>query len=111
MPVEVEDVSFVQVTAPGRSDHERALFLDLLWDDAIDAQVERRAEAEVEKLRSKLLSEIDDRRAGNLKLDIAAIDARKEHFMSEGRYQGLLFGSFGTAVLALLVAIAVHHRQ
>ncbi len=95
---------------PRGTDHERALFLDLLWDDAIDAQVERRAEAEVEKLRSKLISEMDDRRAGHLKLDIAAIEARKDHFMSEGRYQGLLFGFFGTAVLALLVAIAFHHR-
>lgn len=95
---------------PRGTDHERALFLDLLWDDAIDAQVERRTEAEVEKLRSKLLSEIDDRRAGNLKLDIAAIEARKEHFMSEGRYQGIVFGVFGTLLLVALLAIATHHR-
>lgn len=95
---------------PRGTDHERALFLDLLWDDAIDAQVERRAEAETEKLRSKLISEMDERRAGHLKLDIAAIEARKEHFMSEGRYQGIIFGVFGTMLVALLLAIATHHH-
>ena len=80
---------------PRGTDHERALFLDLLWDDAIDAQVERRAEAETEKLRSKLISEVDERRARHLKLDIAEIEARKQHFTSEGRYQGIVFGILG----------------
>lgn len=67
---------------PRGTDHERALFLDLLWDDAIDAQVERRAEAEAEKLGLKLISEVDERRARNLKLDIAEIEGRKQHFIS-----------------------------
>ena len=95
---------------PRGTDHERALFLDLFWDDAIDAQVERRTEAEVEKLRSKVVSEMDNRQARHLKLDIAAIEARKEHFMSEGRYQGIIFGVFGTLLLAVLLIVALHHR-
>lgn len=95
---------------PRGTDHERALFLDLLWDDAIDAQVKRRAEAEIELLRGELISEMDNRRARNHKLNIAEIEGRKEHFMSEGRYQGIAFGVFGTLLLAVLLILAFHHR-
>jgi len=95
---------------PRGTDHERALFLDLLWDDAIDAQVKRRAEAETEDLRSTLISEMDDRRARHLKLDIAEVEGRKQQFMSEGRYQGIIFGVFGSLLFALLVALATHHH-
>jgi hypothetical protein len=95
---------------PRGTDHERALFLDLLWDDAIDAQVKRRAEAEMDELRSKLIAEMDDRRARNLKLDIAEVEGRKQNFESEGFYRGLIFGVFGALLFALFVVLATHHH-
>ena len=95
---------------PRGTDHERALFLDLLWDDAIDAQVKRRAEAEMDELRSKLIAEMDDRRARNLKLDIAEVEGRKRNFESEGFYRGLIFGVFGALLFAMFVVLATHHH-
>jgi hypothetical protein len=98
------------VPDPRGTDRERALFLDLLWDDAIEKQVERRAEAQLEELKKQLISDMDDRRARNLKLDIAEVEARKQTFMSEGFYKGLMYGVSGSLFAAFLLAIATHYH-
>ena len=95
---------------PRGTDRERALFLDLLWDGAIEKQVDRRAEAQLEELKKELISELDDRRARYLKLDIAEVEARKQKFVSEGRFEGIVYGVFGSLFVVLLLVLATHHR-
>jgi hypothetical protein len=95
---------------PRGTDRERALFLDLVWDDAIERQVQRRAEAEFEKMRSRLLSDIDDEKVRAIKFAVADVENRKRSFRSEGRYQGMALGIFGTLFTVLLVTLALHHH-
>jgi hypothetical protein len=95
---------------PRGTDHERALFLDLLWDDAIGKQVERRAEAEIERRKSKLMAAVDDEKVRAMKFTLVEIESRKQAFMSEGFYKGLIYGVSGSIFAALLVAIATHHH-
>jgi hypothetical protein len=98
------------VPDPRGTDRERALFLDLLWDDAIGKQVERRVEAEIERRRSELMAAVDDEKVRALKFTLAEVDSRKQAFMSEGFYKGLIYGISGSLFVALLVAIATHYH-
>jgi hypothetical protein len=93
------------VPDPRGTDRERALFLDLLWDDAIGKQVERRVEAEIE-----LMAMVDDEKVRALKFTLAEVESRKQTFMSEGFYKGLIYGVSGSLFAALLFAIATHHH-
>jgi hypothetical protein len=98
------------VPDPRGTDRERALFLDLLWDDAIGKQVERRVEAEIESRRSELMAMVDDEKVRALKFTLAEVESRKQTFMSEGFYKGLIYGVSGSLFAALLFAIATHHH-
>jgi hypothetical protein len=98
------------VPDPRGTDRERAVFLGLLWDDAIGRQVERRVEAEIESRRSELMAEVDDEKVRALKFTLAEVESRKQTFMSEGFYKGLMYGIFGSLFGALLLAIATHHH-
>ena len=95
---------------PRGTDRERALFFDLVWDDAIERQVQQRAEAEVEKTKSKLLADVDDEKIRAIKFAVAEIETRKRQLQSEGRFQGVALGVFGTLVAGLLVILAAHHH-
>ena len=95
---------------PRGTDRERALFLDLVWSDAIERQVQRRTEAEVEKTKSKLLAQVDDEKIRAVKFVVAEVENRKREFASEGRFQGLAPGVFGTLIAGLLVILAAHHH-
>ncbi len=94
---------------PRGTDRERALFLDLVWDDAIEQQVQRRTEAEVKK-KAKLLADVDDEKVRAIKFAVAEIETRKRQLQSEGRFQGVALGVLGTLVAGLLVILAAHHH-
>ena len=95
---------------PRGTDRERALFFDLVWDNAIERQVQQRAEAEVEKTKSKLLADVDDEKIRAIKFAVAEIETRRRQLQSEGRFQGVALGVFGTLVAGLLVILAAHHH-
>ncbi len=95
---------------PRGTDRERALFLDLVWDDAIEQQVQRRTEAEVKKKKAKLLAAVDDEKVRAIKFAAAEIETRKRQLQSEGRFQGVALGVLGTLVAGLLVILAAHHH-
>lgn len=95
---------------PRGSDRERALFLDLLWDDAIEAHVQHRAEAEIANLRSTLMAEVDDEKVRTIKFTVADVECRKWQIESESRFEGILIGFFGSLLFAFLIVLALHHR-
>jgi hypothetical protein len=95
---------------PRGSDRERALFLDLLWDNAVEAHVRHRAEAEIAKLRSALMAEVDDEKIRAVKFTVAEVECRKRQIESDGRFEGILIGFSGSVLLAILAAFALHHR-
>ena len=99
------------VPDPRGTDHERALFLDLLWDDTIDAHVKRRTDEAIEKEQSSLMAKLDDKKASDLKFVLVTIEGQKKHYLDEGRVQGALWGFGASVVIALLLDLAKHwHR-
>jgi hypothetical protein len=90
---------------PRGSDRERALFLDCSGMMTIEAHVRHRAEAEIAKLRSALMAEVDHEKIRAVKFTVAEAECRKRQIESEGCLEGMLIGFSGSVLLGLLIRI------